>query len=91
MLNKRLGQIAEGKEAWLKHSQVFEDSRIHGTIITNACISGRCSHRRPNTAQIPSVGHAYGAECRSFSLYLWGGFFAVVMPLAWSFVHLVLN
>ena len=37
MLNKRLGQIVEGKEAWLKHSQVFEDSRIHGTIITNAC------------------------------------------------------
>ena len=65
MLNKRLGQIAEGKEAWLKHSQVYRDSRIHGTIITNACISGRCSHRRPNTAQIPSVGHAYGSECRS--------------------------
>ena len=34
-------------------------------MITNACISGRCSHRRPNTAQIPSVGHPYGAECRS--------------------------
>jgi len=65
MLNKRLGQIAEGKEAWLKHSQVYEDDRIHGTVITNACISGRCSHRRPNMAQIPSVGHAYGAECRS--------------------------
>ena len=73
MLNKRLGQIAEGKEAWLKHSQVFEDSRIHGTIITNACISGRCSHRRPNTAQIPSVGHAYGAECRSL----------FVVPVGW--------
>ena len=73
MLNKRLGQIAEGKEAWLKHSQVFEDGRIHGTIITNACISGRCSHRRPNTAQIPSVGHPYGAECRSL-------FFA---PVGW--------
>ena len=65
MLNKRLGQIAEGKEAWLKHSQVYGDSRIHGTVITNACISGRCSHRRPNMAQIPSVGHLYGAECRA--------------------------
>jgi DNA polymerase I-like protein with 3'-5' exonuclease and polymerase domains len=43
LLNKRLGQIAEGKEAWLKHCQVYEDSRIHGTVITNACISGRCS------------------------------------------------
>jgi DNA polymerase I-like protein with 3'-5' exonuclease and polymerase domains len=65
LLNKRLGQIAEGKEAWLKHCQVYEDSRIHGTVITNACISGRCSHRRPNMAQIPSVGHAYGSECRA--------------------------
>lgn len=65
LLNKRLGQIAEGKEAWLKHCDVYEDSRIHGTVITNACISGRCSHRRPNMAQIPSVGHAYGAECRA--------------------------
>jgi DNA polymerase I-like protein with 3'-5' exonuclease and polymerase domains len=65
LLNKRLGQIAEGKEAWLKHSRVFDDSCIHGTVITNACISGRCSHRRPNMAQIPSVGHQYGAECRA--------------------------
>lgn len=65
LLNKRLGQIVEGKEAWLKHSQAFKDARIHGAVITNACISGRCSHKRPNMAQIPSVGHAYGAECRA--------------------------
>lgn len=64
-LNKRLGQIAEGKEAWLKHVQVYNDGRIHGQVITNACISGRCSHKRPNMAQVPSVGHAYGAECRA--------------------------
>jgi DNA polymerase-1 len=65
LLNKRLGQITEGKEAWLKHSQAFKDSRIHGAVITNACISGRCSHKRPNMAQVPSVGHTYGAECRA--------------------------
>jgi DNA polymerase-1 len=65
LINKRLGQISEGKEAWLKHSQAYKDSRIHGAVITNACISGRCSHQRPNMAQVPSVGHAYGAECRS--------------------------
>jgi len=64
-LNKRLGQIAEGKEAWLKHVQVYKDGRIHGQVITNACISGRCSHKRPNMAQVPSVGHAYGSECRA--------------------------
>jgi len=65
LLNKRLGQIAEGKEAWLKHCRVYGDGRIHGEVITNACISGRCSHKRPNMAQVPSVGHAFGAECRA--------------------------
>jgi DNA polymerase I-like protein with 3'-5' exonuclease and polymerase domains len=65
LLNKRLGQIAEGKEAWLKHCQLYGDGRIHGSVVTNACISGRCSHKRPNMAQIPSFGHDYGAECRS--------------------------
>jgi DNA polymerase I len=65
LFNKRLGQIAEGKEAWLKHCKVYNDGRIHGEVITNACISGRCSHKRPNMAQVPSVGHAFGDECRA--------------------------
>jgi len=65
LLNKRLGQIADGKEAWVKHSQKYKDGRIHGSIITNACVSGRCSHRGPNTGQIPSVGQPYGSECRA--------------------------
>jgi len=65
LLNKRLGQISEGKEAWLKHSQKYKDGRIHGSVITNACVSGRCSHRGPNMSQIVSVGHKYGAECRA--------------------------
>ena len=65
LLNKRLGQISEGKEAWLKHSQKYKDSRIHGSVITNNCVSGRCSHRSPNLANVPRVGHQYGAECRA--------------------------
>jgi hypothetical protein len=65
LLNKRLGQLADGKEAWLKHCQIYSDGRIHGEIVTNACVSGRCAHKRPNMAQVPSVGHAYGAECRA--------------------------
>jgi DNA polymerase I-like protein with 3'-5' exonuclease and polymerase domains len=65
LYNKRIGQIAEGKEAWLKHCRIYNDGRIHGEVVTNACISGRCSHKRPNMAQVPSVGHAYGAECRA--------------------------
>jgi len=65
LCNKRLGQIADGKEAWLKHCRRYGDGRIHGGVKTNACVSGRCSHVSPNMAQVPSVGHAYGAECRS--------------------------
>ena len=65
LLNKRLGQISDGKEAWLKHSQKYKDGRIHGSIITNACVSGRCSHRGPNVGQVPRVGQPYGAECRA--------------------------
>ena len=76
LLNKRIGQIADGKEAWLKHCHVYGDGRIHGEVVTNACVSGRCSHKRPNMAQVPSVGHAYGAECRSI-------FYA---PEGWKFV-----
>jgi len=65
LLNKRLGQIADGKEAWLKHCRRYGDGRIHGGVKTNACVSGRCSHVSPNMAQVPSVGHTYGAECRA--------------------------
>ena len=63
--NKRLGQISEGKEAWLKHCQRYGDGRIHGSVLTNSCVSGRCSHRNPNIANVPRVGVPYGAECRS--------------------------
>ena len=44
LFNKRLGQISEGKEAWLKHCKIYNDGRIHGEVKTNACISGRCAH-----------------------------------------------
>jgi len=65
MLNKRLGQISEGKEAWLKHCRKYGDGRIHGSVLTNATVSGRCSHRNPNMSQIPRVGAPYGSECRA--------------------------
>lgn len=65
LLNKRLGQIADGKEAWLKHCRRYGDGRIHGGVKTNACVSGRCSHVSPNMSQVPAVGAIYGAECRA--------------------------
>ncbi len=65
LVNKRLGQISEGKEAWLKHCHKFGDGRIHGGVKTNACVSGRCSHVSPNMSQVPAVGAPYGDECRA--------------------------
>ena len=65
LLNKRLGQIADGKESWLKHCQRYGDGRIHGGVKTNGSVSGRVACVSPNMAQVPSVGHAYGEECRA--------------------------
>lgn len=62
LLTKRLGQLAEGKQAWLKLEQ---GGMIHGRVNTNGCVSGRCSHNNPNVAQVPAVRAPYGKECRS--------------------------
>ena len=59
---KRLGQIAEGKEAWLNSEK---NGFIHGRVLTNGTVSGRCSHRNPNVAQVPALGAEYGKECRA--------------------------
>ena len=63
LIKKRLGQLQEGKNAWIK--LVSTDSVMHGDVITNGCITGRCSHRNPNMAQVPAVYSPYGKECRA--------------------------
>jgi DNA polymerase-1 len=63
LLNKRIGQIAEGDEAWLK--RVGPDGRMHGAVNTNGTVTGRMSHSYPNVAQVPAVRSPYGKECRS--------------------------
>lgn len=62
IVNKRLGQLAEGDEAWLK--SVKKDGRIHGSVNQNAAVTGRMTHSKPNIAQVPKVGVPYGKECR---------------------------
>lgn len=62
MLSKRLGQLAEGKNAWLK--LVGKDNKIHGRINPNGAVSGRATHNSPNVAQVPAVSAEYGKECR---------------------------
>lgn len=64
LIQKRLGQIADGSNAWLKLVN-NTDSRMHGDVITNGCITGRCAHRNPNTGQVPAGYSPYGKECRS--------------------------
>jgi len=61
MIQKRLGQLAEGKNAWLK---LEKNNRIYSTINTNGAVTGRCTHATPNLAQVPSVSAEYGDKCR---------------------------
>jgi DNA polymerase I len=63
MVEKRIGQLAEGKEAWLK--AVADDGAIHGGVNTNGAVTGRMTHSRPNVAQVPSSRKPYGHECRA--------------------------
>jgi hypothetical protein len=62
LVQKRIGQLAEGPAAWLK--KLDDDGRIRHTIVVGGTISGRCAHRSPNLAQVPKAGLLYGAECR---------------------------
>lgn len=62
MVNKRLGQLVTGNQAWLKHLKA--DGRIHGSVNPCGTVTGRATHANPNVAQVPHVGSPYGAECR---------------------------
>lgn len=62
MVSKRIGQLAEGKEAWLKH--VKADGRIHGGVNTMGAVTGRMTHMSPNLAQVPASYSPYGHDCR---------------------------
>ncbi|ASD51034.1 DNA polymerase [Pasteurella phage PHB01] len=73
MIQKRIGQVAEGDKAWLKYDQ---NGYIHGSVNPNGAVTGRATHSFPNLAQIPSAPHdkqgnpimgltgKYGVECR---------------------------
>jgi DNA polymerase I-like protein with 3'-5' exonuclease and polymerase domains len=68
MVQKRIGQVAEGKEAWLRH---VVNGRIHGSVATNGAVTGRMTHSKPNIAQVPGLHDKktgeklpYGRECR---------------------------
>jgi DNA polymerase-1 len=52
-VDKRLGQLATGDEAWLK--RVKPDGRMHGRVNHNGAITGRMTHSGPNMAQVPAI------------------------------------
>lgn len=61
LLDKRIGQLATGNQAWLK---LVKAGRLHGTCNTNSTVTARASHAYPNLAQVPSTHAPYGKECR---------------------------
>ena len=69
LVEKRIGQLAEGDQAWLR---LVRKGRIHGSVNTNGAVTGRCTHSNPNVAQVPGVGAPYGAECRELFCVLPG-------------------
>lgn len=62
LVQKRIGQLAEGPAAWLK--KVDDDGKIRHTIVVGGTVSGRCAHRGPNLAQVPKGNLLYGRQCR---------------------------
>lgn len=81
LVTKRVGMVAEGKQAWLN---LVKNGRIHGRIDPNGTGTNRAAHSAPNLGQVPKVktgkvdgvkqvlkGEAggWGWECRS----LFGG------------------
>ena len=64
LIQKRMGQLAEGKSSWL--GLVDEDQRIHGRVIScGGTVSHRMAHHSPNLSQVPALGSEYGEECRA--------------------------
>lgn len=62
MIQKRLGQLADGEQAYLK---VNKRGKIYGQVNTMGTYTGRCSHFNPNMAQCVASGSPYGKEFRS--------------------------
>lgn len=62
LLEKRIGQLAEGNQAWLK---VCKNGKIHARYTPNGTVTGRSTHSHPNISQVPRVSSEFGRDCRS--------------------------
>jgi DNA polymerase I-like protein with 3'-5' exonuclease and polymerase domains len=63
LIQKRIAQLAEGKQAWLK--LVGSDGKLRHTIVSGGTVSGRASARNPNLQQVVGSEAPYGKEMRS--------------------------
>lgn len=61
-IQKRLGMLSDGQQAWLK--LVEPDGKIRGQVDTIGAGTARATHSKPNLAQIPSNSAIFGKECR---------------------------
>jgi len=62
ILSKRISQLSDGDEGWLKHLK--SDGYIYGSIDPLGTVTRRMSHSKPNLGQVPACKKPYGAECR---------------------------
>lgn len=62
LLDKRIGQLAEGSQAWLN---VVKNGKIHASYNTIGAVTGRASHSHPNISQVPRVSSPFGRDCRA--------------------------
>ena len=62
LLEKRIGQLAEGNQAWLK---VVKNGKIHARYTPNGTVTGRSTHSHPNISQVPRVSSEFGRDCRA--------------------------
>ena len=62
LLDKRIGQLAEGEQAWLK---VQKNGKIHARYKPNGTVTGRATHSHPNISQVPRVSSPFGRDCRA--------------------------
>jgi DNA polymerase-1 len=50
-LQKQIGMINDGQYAWIKCVN-HRTGRVHGDVITNGANTSRCTHSKPNLAQV---------------------------------------
>ena len=62
LVGKRLGQLGEGPQAWMK--KVDSDGKLRHRIICPSTRTLRCTHIQPNLSQVPAVRLPYGQQCR---------------------------